>query len=319
MDPNTTLVLIGVLAMLVVGGVATALFGGFGSSTRQRLKMDDGAGRGFGKRVSREQSVQELANERLSELNQSQRVSLRLRMTQAGLSMTPAQFIITFQVIGLIFGGGGYYLSAQPFVGLGVALVVAFAGPRWYLARRIDKRQLKFTGYFPGALDILVRGVKSGLPVSEGLRIVANEIPDPVAGEFRLLVDSSAVGVSLDDALKRMAERMPTQDVAFFRTVLTIQKQTGGNLAESLGNLSDTLRERYKLKLKIRALTAEARVSAIILGCLPLVVAGAVYLLRPEYIELLFTDERGETMLIGAGVWMTLGVLTLRSMVNFKI
>lgn len=319
MDPMMTIIVVGALVVVGVGGVLFALFGDTDADAKKRLRMDSAKPARAGRKSSVE-TLQADTAKRLDELHKSNgKVSLRARLSQAGIKMSPAQFMMMFQLIGAGAGLGGYLASGILWVGLGVGVVVAFAGPRWFLKRKTEKRMIRFQQHFPNAIDIMIRGVKSGLPVSEGLRVIANEVPDPVGTEFRLLVDSGQVGVSLEDALERMSERMPTQDVNFFRTVLSIQKQTGGNLAEALSNLSETLRERYKLKLKIKALTAEARVSAIVLGCLPLVVGAAVYLLRPEYVEMLWTDPTGQTMTMGAAVWMTFGVLTLRAMVNFKM
>lgn len=319
MDETMTIILVGVLAVVGVGGVLFFLLGDANGGAKKRLGVANQR-QARSSRKSREETLQADTAKRLNELHQANgKVSLRARLSQAGLTMSPAQFLLMFQLIGVGAGVGGYLASGILWVGLGVAPVVAFLGPRWYLKRKTEKRILRFAQHFPNAIDILIRGVKSGLPVSEGLRVISKEVPEPVGAEFRLLVDAGQVGVSLEDALERMSERVPTQDVNFFRTVLSIQKQTGGNLAEALGNLSETLRERYKLKLKIKALTAEARTSAIILGCLPLIVGGAVYLLRPDYVMLLFSHPTGQMMSMGAAVWMTLGVLTLRAMVNFKM
>src|SRR6185369_11687605 len=198
------------------------------------------------------------------------------------------------------------------------SFVGAFGLPRWLLARITKRRQAKFTEEFANAIDVIVRGVKSGLPLPECLGIIARESPQPVAGEFTELVEQQRVGVPLSEAFERMMTRMPMPEVRFFAIVIAIQQQAGGNLSEALGNLSGVLRDRKRLQAKVRALSAEAKASAAVLGALPFIVMILVYITTPAYISLLWTSRFGQFLLACAGVWMTCGVLVMRKMINFK-
>ena len=160
--------------------------------------------------------------------------------------------------------------------------------------------------------------MKSGLPTNEALKIVAKEIPEPVSGEFHKLVESLKVGVTLDQALKRMFDAMPTPEVAFFGIVMTIQAKSGGNLSEALSNLSGVLRDRKRLQDKIKAMSSEAKASAMIIGSLPIVVMTLIYFVTPDYITLLFTERMGNIMLAGCGVWMGCGIAVMKKMISFK-
>ncbi|MBI3438294.1 MAG: type II secretion system F family protein [Proteobacteria bacterium] len=167
-------------------------------------------------------------------------------------------------------------------------------------------------------MDVIVRGVKSGLPLGQCLRIIAGESPEPLRTEFQNLVDAQAMGVPLDVSLQRMYDRMPLAEVNFFNIVLIIQQKTGGNLSESLGNLSSVLRSRKLMKEKVKALSAEAKASAMIIGALPIFVMGMVYFTRPQYISVLFTDPVGNFILICCVVMMSTGIFVMQKMVNFK-
>jgi tight adherence protein B len=176
----------------------------------------------------------------------------------------------------------------------------------------------KFTEEFPNATDVIVRGIKSGLPVNDCLKVIAKEGSEPLAGEFRQLVESSAMGVSFDQSLEKMYDRMPTSEVRFFAIVMSIQQKTGGNLAEALSNLSTVLRARKLMVEKIKAMSGEAVASAFIIGCLPPGVMILVYMSTPSYMMPMFTDPRGHLMLLGAAVWMGTGIFVMKKMINFK-
>jgi tight adherence protein B len=168
-------------------------------------------------------------------------------------------------------------------------------------------------------MDIITRGIKSGLPVHDSLRVIGAEAPEPLAGEFKRMVESLGMGVSVDQALEKMYERMPTPEVRFFSIVLAIQQKTGGNLAEALGNLSTVIRARKLMREKIKALSGEAVASAFIIGSLPPGVVVLISMLAPDYMKPLFTDPRGHLMLLAGGFWMSMGVFVMRKMINFRI
>jgi tight adherence protein B len=182
-----------------------------------------------------------------------------------------------------------------------------------------NRRIKKFTSDFPDAMDIIVRGIRSGLPVHDSLRVIAQESPEPLAGQFNRLVESLGMGASVDQALEKMHENMPTPEVRFFSIVLAIQQKTGGNLAEALANLSTVIRARKHMREKAKALSGEAVASAAIIGSLPPVVATLIGITAPDYMRPLFTDPRGHLMLMAGAFWMTIGVLSMRKMINFKM
>jgi tight adherence protein B len=180
------------------------------------------------------------------------------------------------------------------------------------------RREKKFTNEFANAIDVIVRSVRSGLPTNEALKIVAKESPDPVGGEFNRLVEGLKVGVTLEQGCKRMFDSMPTAEVSFFGIVMTIQQKAGGNLSEALSNLAGVLRDRKRLQGKIKAMSSEAKASAMIIGSLPPAVMGIVYVTTPAYIKLLFTERTGNLILAGCVLWMSCGIFVMRKMINFK-
>lgn len=262
--------------------------------------------------------------ETLEELEQRQKarskVTMRLRLERAGLDITPRMFWIASIGCGVLVGLG-IFVSA-PNLPILVPLLGAFVGtwgiPRWVLARLTRRRQFKFIDEFANSIDIIVRGVKSGLPLIECLSIIAREAPPPIAGEFTELVEQQRVGVPLSEGFERMMTRMPLPEVRFFAIVISIQAQAGGNLSEALGNLAGVLRDRKTLQAKVRALSAEAKASAAVLGALPFVVMILVYITTPAYITLLWTTQVGQLLLVGAGIWMSMGILVMKKMINFK-
>jgi tight adherence protein B len=180
------------------------------------------------------------------------------------------------------------------------------------------KRRAKFGMAFADAVDIIVRGLRSGLPLHDCLKVIGKECPEPLAGEFRRLVESLSMGLTMDQGLEKMNERMPTPELRFFSIVLNIQQKTGGNLGEALGNLSAVLRGRRMMREKIKALSSEAVSSAAVIGCLPPGVGTLLSFVNPKYLMPMFADPRGHMMLAAAAVIMTMGILVMRKMINFK-
>ncbi|MEO1330558.1 MAG: type II secretion system F family protein [Pseudomonadota bacterium] len=329
MDPFTTMLLAGVAVIACVGGLLFALFAGsFEAEARQKKRkaMIDGGGAAASRirGANKGQTAQAAALQRIREMQQRERkrngfFAVAGRLEQADMKIKPVSFLLIFYVIAAVKFAALLLIGQPPLVAAPAAIVTAFGLPQIVLKKMISRRQAKFVSHFANAIDIMVRGVKSGLPINECLRVIANEQPEPVRGEFQRLVDSFSVGVSFEDGLQKMFNRMPLPEVNFFVTVLIIQRQTGGNLADALSNLSGILRGRKKMKGKITALSSEARASAIIIGCLPFVVGTMVYLMSPDYLMPLFTESQGNLMLGGALIWMSLGVLMMRSMTKFEI
>jgi tight adherence protein B len=247
------------------------------------------------------------------------RLSISARIDHAGLTVPEQTFWIASAALGGL-GALAVLIMGQPlYYALAGAVVMGLGLPRWILGFLIGGRQKKFTAEFANAIDVIVRGVKSGLPLNECLKIIAREAPEPLCGEFRRLCDSVSMGVPLDQGLTKMFERMPLPEVSFFSIVLSIQLKAGGNLSEALNNLSVVLRSRKLMREKINALSSEAKASAAIIGALPICVCGIVYVTSPAYMGLLFSDPTGHMGLLAGAVMMTSGILVMRQMINFDI
>jgi tight adherence protein B len=244
---------------------------------------------------------------------------MRRRLEQAGFpKAAPRTFWMICGIVALVAAGVAILTHQSPLVIALAVFVMGLGLPRWVLGFLTNRRKKKFTEHFAPAIDVIVRSVRSGLPTNEALRIVARESPDPVGTEFHNLVESLKVGVTLDQAMKRMMESMPTPEVGFFAIVMTIQSKSGGNLSEALSNLAFVLRDRKRLQGKIKAMSSEAKASAMIIGSLPPGVMGIVYLTTPDYIAKLFTEKAGNLMLAGCVIWMSIGITVMRKMINFK-
>ncbi len=246
-------------------------------------------------------------------------LSLKSRLIQAGLPITPARFYLFSALLALVLLVVLFIVGASPLVMLGVAVVAGLGLPRWMLGFLISRRQNKFLDEFPNALDVIVRSIRSGLPLNDAIRLIATEGTEPVKSEFRRVIEAQQVGLSIPDACARMTIQMPLQEVNFFAIVIAIQSQAGGNLSEAIGNLSKVLRDRKKMKAKVKALSMEAKASAVIIGALPFIVSFLVYVTSPNYIMVLFTDPRGHFILGFSAIWMSIGIFVMRNMVNFDI
>ena len=331
MSQTMIILAISLTAALAVGGVAFAFFGASdsaGKTSKRVATVSKGTGRpvktggdtntGVSTEKRRKQ-VQETLKEIERKQEQSKvKVTLANLLEQADWNVTQKSFYIMTVGIGVGISVLFFVLGYAWYTSLLAGFAVGFGFPRWFLGFTIGRRKNAFTKEFANAIDVIVRGVKSGLPLNECLKIISNESPDPVAPEFKQIVEGQKVGIPLEDSLKRMYERMPIAEVNFFQIVLTIQQKTGGNLAETLTNLSNVLRDRKRLHGKIRALSSEAKASAMIIGALPVIVMLLVYLTTPSYIELLFTERMGNIMLVACAFWMSIGILVMKKMINFK-
>jgi tight adherence protein B len=245
------------------------------------------------------------------------RPPLSVRLTQAGLDWSKRRFMITAGVLGMgaffavmIFGAG-----LLPALGFGFA--AGFGLPFWMLSFLKKRREAKFLAAFPDAVDVIVRGIKAGLPLLDSLKLIATDAVEPVRSEFRAIIQTQTIGMPIGDACMKLYESIPVPEANFFGIVVSIQQRAGGNLSEALGNLSRVLRDRKKMKAKIQAMSMEAKASASIIGALPPCVATLVWLTSPAYIDLLFTDSLGRVMLACCAAWMTIGILVMRKMINF--
>jgi tight adherence protein B len=312
------------LAAIAVGGVVYVLLMPYMSGERKASKRVGNVAQGLQRRSAvprslqiRKQRVQDTINNIEAKRKPKKRVRLRIRLIRAGLSMKPSTYYLLSCLTGVVGGFIVLVTGSSPLVSLLAAFACGFGLPRWILARMIKRRQAKFLLQFANSIDIIVRGIKSGLAFSDCMQIIAKESPEPVRSEFADLVAQQKVGVPLSGAFERMFERMPLQEVNFFAIVIAIQNQIGGNLAEVLSNLAQVLRDRYRLEAKVRAFSAEAKASAIIIGALPPCVILAVFFTSPDYISILWHDKLGNMMLIGGAIWMLMGILVMRKMINF--
>lgn len=267
--------------------------------------------------VARRQQVEESLKELDARRRNARRPPLQVRLTQAGLEWTRSRFLLLSAGLGVVGFLVALMLRWPLYLALGVAFVAGLGLPRWLLNWLKKRREQKFLREFPNAVDVIVRGVKSGLPLGDCIRIIASESQEPVRGEFRHIVETQALGIPLADACARLYERVPLAETSFFGIVVAIQAKSGGNLSETLGNLSRVLRDRRKMREKIQAMSMEAKASAAIIGSLPIAVMFLVYLSTPSYIALLWTEPFGRLLLAGSAFWMFLGVMVMRKMINF--
>lgn len=266
---------------------------------------------------SRREQVEETLKTLEIRQKKSWRVPLSVRITQAGLSWSNRQFIYVAGALGLFVFALIFVLGIGLLPAIGFGFSAAFGLPFWILLYLKKRREARFLKFFPDAVDVIVRGIKAGLPLLDSLRALASDAQEPVKSEFRSIVETQTIGMPVGEACAKLYERVPVAEANFFAIVISVQQKAGGNLSEALGNLSRVLRERKKMKAKIAAMSMEAKASALIIAALPIAVGAIVYLTAPTYIELLWTKPLGQLMLIASLVWMTIGVIVMRKMINF--
>lgn len=291
------------------------------SSGNQNLAQKKAANDRLNELSKRKKSVQDS----LKELEEKQKKSAAPRSTlkdkiqQAGLSISVQQYYIYGLILGVFMAGAAFITAQDILIAVGVFFVASFGLPMWFLSLIRKRRFNAFLNELPNSLDVMVRSIKSGLPLNDAVRLIASEGAEPVKGEFVRVVEAQQVGLSIPEACERMFQRVPLAEVNFFSVVINIQAQAGGNLSEALANLSSVLRARKQMKAKVKALSMEARASAAIIGSLPFIVTGLVYITSPDYIMLLFTDPRGHIIIGVSLLWMTIGVLVMKKMMNFEV
>jgi tight adherence protein B len=270
-----------------------------------------------GPQKSRRDTVESTLKDFEERHKKSRSIPLSVRITRAGLSWSKRQFAMISAGMGLAMFLIGIFSGAGLLVAAGLGFVGAFGLPRWLLSFLKKRRESKFLAGFPDAVDVIVRGIKAGLPLHDCIRMITLEAPEPLKSEFRMIMETQAIGMPLGEACAKLYERTPLPEANFFGIVVAIQQKSGGNLSEALGNLSKVLRDRKKMKAKIQAMSQEAKASAGIIGALPIAVMTLVYLTSPQYISLLFTNSMGHLMLAGSAIWMAIGVLVMKKMINF--
>lgn len=341
---NNDLIIYGVagLAFLAIAGLGLAMAGGESAAAKRAKQMQSGNKSGNNRRgkardenAGRRRQTQQMLNN-LRDQNEAKRKSIMprdisTRLEQAGLSIPVSTFWIISAICGVAFAAGAFLSGADGLTVSGIELrsrpIVIIAGavagflgfPRWVLGVLAGRRNKKMTAQFADAIDIIVRGVKSGLPLAECLQIIARESPAPLGEEFRQLSDNLKMGNTVEQALAKFYRRVPLQEVNFFVIVLNIQSKAGGNLSEALGNLSTIIRSRKMMREKIKAMSSEAKASAMIIGSLPFAVGTMVYVTTPEYIMELFIKPTGHAILALAAFLMFFGIMVMRNMINFEI
>ena len=324
---NVPMLVAPLLAALAFAGVVFALAYPYFADDRKEKRVETVTG---GRTVrkgsvvaeiqsSRKKSVAETLKEIEIREKAKKKITMSTRLLRAGVKRTPRDFYILSALLGLLLASAAILVFDLP---MPAAVVAAFVGgfglPRWILNKMIVRRQSKFLAQLANAIDVIVRGIKSGLPLNECLQVISRESPEPLGSEFREVVEQQKLGVPLPDGLERMCDRIPLPEVRFLTIVIAIQQQAGGNLSEALSNLASVLRERQSLALKVKALSAEAKASAMVLASLPPGVMMMVYITAPTYLAPLFTTTVGHFMVAIGAVWMSMGVLIMRKMINFK-
>jgi tight adherence protein B len=266
---------------------------------------------------SRREQVEGSLKEVEARRQKDKKISFASRLTQAGLDWTPRKFMIASGILAAICFALAMLVGGGPLGATGLAFAAGFGLPRWMLSFLKNRREKAFLRALPDAVDVIVRGIKAGLPLFESIKVVAADAPEPLRGEFLSIIETQAIGMPLGEACVRLYERMPLPEANFFGIVVAIQQKSGGNLSEALGNLSKVLRDRKKMAEKIQAMSMEAKASAGIIGSLPPIVMLLVYLSTPDYIAVLWTHPTGQLMLAGCVIWMTVGILVMKKMINF--
>jgi tight adherence protein B len=266
---------------------------------------------------SRREQVESSLKDIEAKAQKQSKVPLNLRISQAGLDWTVQKFWIISGALGFAVCAIAFFVGGGPLGALGLGFAAGFGLPRWVLNFLKKRREKKFLAALPDAVDVIVRGIKAGLPLFESIKVVAADSPEPLRSEFLAIIETQAIGMPLGEACARLYERMPLPEANFFGIVIAIQQKSGGNLSEALGNLSKVLRDRKKMAEKIQAMSMEAKASAGIIGSLPPIVMLLVYLSTPEYISLLWTHPTGQLMLVGCVIWMSMGIMVMKKMINF--
>lgn len=336
------------VALAMIGAIAIVFvifFDSFESEANQKKRIGNIQGRDKAKAVNAAARIQDAGKRRqtiqnsLKELDEQQRakhgkkISLKKLIAQAGLQMSSAQFYFYSLISALVCAGlalfsfssklsiGGGIASINNMIVFGVVLGAGFIGffgvPRFVINHLRKRRFNQFINELPNAVEVIVRGVKAGLPLNDCLNIIAKESKEPVKTEFARVMEAQSAGLTIADSVAKLYQNIPLPEANFFGIVIGIQQTAGGNLSEALGNLAGVLRDRKKMKAKIKAMSAEAKASAGIIGSLPFAVTFLVYITTPDYITLLFTETMGNLILLGAGIWMMIGVVVMRSMINF--
>jgi len=322
-------IIIGFIVVFLTGGVILSIVLAQKQQRRERVlaiisSVSSGGAKGeeSNKMMAKQKAdlarkLKEASNEEKEK--RKDRTSIRELMQQAGIEAPVSQFWAG-SVIFTVVVGALLMLTHWPGIAKFFILVTAFFGvPKWFLKKKAASRQKKFLKEFADALDAMARLLQAGMPMSEAIAMTSREFHGPLREEMLRVYDNQKIGVAIGEAALMMARRVPLPEVQMFATALQIQSETGSSLSEVLYNLSNVIRARFRLRRKVQALSSEAKSSAAIIGALPLLVMGALWLARPDYIGLLFSKPTGHIMLGGSAFWMSIGVIMMKQMINFRI
>jgi tight adherence protein B len=321
---NTQSLALGFLAASAIGGLAWVfiypLLSGEKQAESRRAsigKAEPVARQADKNQRSRREQVEGSLKDLDARRQKEKKIPLSSRLTQAGLDWSTQKFMIASGVLAAVCFVATILFGGSLIAAIGLAFAAGFGLPRWALGYLKKRREKLFLKALPDAVDVIVRGIKAGLPLFESIKVVAADAPEPLKGEFLAIIETQAIGMPLGEACARLFERMPVPEANFFGIVIAIQQKSGGNLSEALGNLSKVLRDRKKMAEKIQAMSMEAKASAGIIGSLPPIVMLLVYLSTPDYISLLWTHPTGQLMLVGCAIWMSIGIFVMKKMINF--
>ncbi len=315
------------IGLLLVGGAMLLVgFGAFGPNAgRANRRRLDAVKLRYGETSSIEGQYRRISAQRATKLDQTfHRLLpnpdlLRERLLATGKDISLGRFATLCAVLSVVVIGLLAFKGLPLLLALLVGLLVGMGLPHMVVGRMIKRRIAAFLARFPDAIELLVRGLRSGLPITETITVIGSEVPDPVGCEFRAVSDRMRIGRTMEQALQETGSKLNTPEFQFFIITLSIQRETGGNLAETLGNLADVLRKRMQMRLKIKAMSSESKASAYIIGVLPFVVFGIIYFMNPEYMGKFFTDTRLMIAAAGGAVWMSIGAFIMAKMINFEI
>jgi tight adherence protein B len=266
---------------------------------------------------SRREQVEVSLKELEARSKKANRLPLHVRIAQAGLTWSKERFLAIAGAFGIAVFAAVFLVGGGLILAGGLGFMAAAGAPLWALKYLKKRREKRFLEVFPDSVDIIVRGIKAGLPLLDSMKVIVADAPEPVRGEFRAIIETQAIGMPLGEACVKLHERIPLPEANFFGIVISIQQKSGGNLSEALGNLSRVLRDRKKMKAKIEAMSMEAKASAGIIGALPIAVMLLVYMSSPDYMSLLWTAPLGRMMIAASAAWMLVGVMVMRKMINF--
>lgn len=329
---DTNILIISVLFGLAVLAIAYAFMYDRVNSERSQEKRIKGISAGSGDRTKRVQAEARLADSakrrqsmkaQLKELEEKtkardpNKMGLKETLRQAGMSISVKQYYVFSVIFAIVATLLTFILSGNIYVTLAMLFIGGLGMPKWFVNFKKKKRMNAFLAEFPNAVDVITRGIKAGLPLNDCIGIIAAESKEPVRTEFKKILETQQMGVPMTEAIGKLYKNVPLTEANFFGIVIAIQQGAGGNLSEALGNLSKVLRDRKKMKAKIVAMSSEAKSSAGIIGALPVVVTFLIYITTPDYITLLFTHPTGNIILLASGIWMSIGVMVMKQMINF--